>query len=257
MSADLFKALNNCVIVSPEGEFFRFNSSISRVGIRDDLLLKAAGEAAGVPIADFHHLAIDGDRCPVHLYSSAQPAIAVRIKSIRLNTRWTVTVDESGNPIIVPIFSTNQGIERTLVWRLPEDGAFYFVTRQNIQYFVGIGARDGKFEARRLDLPNIFDEGKICMGPSWVESEREFAAGKKSKVEMFAHSLNWWSMTVWNTHLMDEGKIRSAQELIRFAPDGAQRPIKTGDSWLDHSKLVAHSAYNWLVALHAARGSLL
>lgn len=225
----------------------RLHLQLEDLGPRDDLLLKAAGEAAGVPIHNLCNLPNSEPALPIHFYAAAQPGMAVKLPSIRLNTYWT-SVLQSDQPIIVPAFNPSQAIDRSLDWTPPDNCAIYIVVRGGTPYLIALGVHPtkGHWMAIRLDLPNLYDDARICMGNEWRPPEGG------SYVERLRKYVDSVYTSRWNNHLMGgpgdtTNRWDTSKKLVRFSPDGKVLPPLV--PWYECGKEVSSAQYNWLVAM--------
>lgn len=243
-----FDALERCVILSSDGRMMRLNTTLIDMGPRDDLLLAASGEAAGVPL--YHMCDMPGTTPPmkVHVYAASNIGMAVRLNSLRFNTAWELE-DDSGVSVMVPTFgNAGAGINLALDWIPPADCALYLVVRSGTPYLIALHRKvdgDKHWRAIRLDVPNVYADGRICMGRNWAPPE------SGAYVERLRAYLDSLHSSTWNTDLLD-GRQTVSKQLIRFnAGTGECLPPKV--EWWKCGAVVSGSSFNWLTTMAQSR----
>lgn len=251
MSNSKFEFLEQFAAVSKHGRLYRCKMTVEDLGVRDDIILAASGEAAGVPLYNLCDMPNTEPPMKIHIYAASNIGMAVRLRGVRLNTWWTM-VEQQGQPVMVPSFSERESIERALEWTPPTGCVVYMVVRNSTPYLIAIGQHPTKlnWRAMRIPLPNIYADARICMG-------REFAPPSEgSYVQRLRVYLDHFHMSRWNTDLLagdgDGNRAESSRRLVRFSLDGKCLPPL--NNWYEDAKEVSHSSYNWLVAMAQARG---
>ncbi len=93
-------------------------------------------------------------------------------------------------------------------------------------------AYDGSKRCWRLPLPNLYEDGAICMG--------KFEGSGKSIQEAFAKAYSQFVNSQWNSDLYSEDKQKQSDKLLSFKPtntDVEQVPF-SGD-WTKHCYKIA------------------
>lgn len=217
------------------GNFHRLIANIQSLGPRSDLLMSAASEEG----TTIHNFARIGE-LPVHLYAARVPAYAVRLPFLRIRTQYRV-IGAGANVCLVPWFERGDTLDLTCEWTPPYNCDLFFVYRENKCYLVaGYTNPTGARSIRRIPMPNVYGDGRICMGQWRPNPEQTILDQLNSAITNFTTS-------EWNGDLL-EGNRPNLNEFLRFSIDG-RRQLPANYPWHNFSPVISGASYNWVAEL--------
>jgi hypothetical protein len=158
--------------------------------------------------------------------SSAHLALARELRQVNLHTVFRPMTDTENRVSLVPTFQP-PGAEMNMEWRPPEGLRLFFIgvwanNRDMISaiptcYLV---ARDSDRRTYLLPLPNLYEDGKICLGN--FDSTTEML--RPTVFETFNRAIEIFDQSKWNTDLLEERRIVNSKRLFRFTPEGESLP---------------------------------
>jgi hypothetical protein len=247
---DKLAFMRQCVAIDNEGNIHLLTTKSRSLGKRNDLLTRALGQL-GTTIEN----AFSMNGCMVHMQAAGGvTSYALRMPRIRMATHWYPSIENSVI-VMVPMFSAGEDrAEHTFEWTPPAGVGLYYVWADNqVPYFIAIAPRlldpKSSMAAFRLPLPNIYGDGRVCMGREW--SYRSQTGLGEAGSEPLARAVNRFWSSGWNADLLDS--ISSSHAMFRFTPEGAQQPVP--DNWRSHCSIISHAAFNWVAALCDRRKS--
>jgi hypothetical protein len=171
-------------------------------------------------------------------------SIAKAITEIRLNTFFRPETDADGKVALVPVWRPEQAAALDVTWKPPGSMQLFFVAAQ----FNGASQKNKFYIISRytnrltylLPLPNLYDDGRICLpdGP-----EEEYAGPLSSALDM---ALKSFQTSQWNIDL-HRAQDHADRKMFRFDPDGKQLPIQ--GSWPGLCEVINNAAYQFLGGL--------
>lgn len=210
-------ALRELIICSPDGAFQARLTPLSSQQVA--AALRETGQSGYKtlpPLAELHGQ-------PVQLALAEKKALAaVEVKSLNIKCYSQSTAEG----LIVPTFSPLNGgaVERTLTWRVPDDMQLKLAVNGRFsegiwQYVEGFfyakhrsGTPGGYF---KLPLPNLFPDGRICLG-------RSFAPTARSLLGLLQICFGQLQETIWGGDLMP--LVSCSQQLFRWQGTNQQPP---------------------------------
>ncbi len=171
-------------------------------------------------------------------------SLAKAITEIRLNTFFRPETDADGKVALVPVWRPEQAAALDVIWKPPGSMQLFFVAAQ----FNGASQENKFYIIARytnrltylLPLPNLYDDGQICLpnGP-----EEEHTGPLSSVLDM---ALKSFQTSQWNMDL-HHPQDHADRKMFRFDPDGKQLPIQ--GSWPDLCEVINNAAYQFLGGL--------
>lgn len=145
----------------------------------------------------------------VHMFATPNKIVmCTKVGFLNFNTYFTLYSGNDGVERLIPVFSSSYAsltIKRDVIWRIPEEAPTYF-----IKVFPKISANRNHYtcylvsklngELRKLFIPNVHSDGKICMGSVW----RPETYCSMPLLEQFAKSFNHFYNSGWNRDLYEE-----------------------------------------------------
>jgi len=171
-------------------------------------------------------------------------SIAKPIEEIRLKTYFRPETDADGKVALVPVWKPQQAAELDFVWKPPGSMQLFFVGARFEEPSAETGfyiiARYSNRLTYLLPLPNVYDDGKICLpdevGP---QDSQPLSVALDSALKSFQTSQ-------WNIDL-HHALNYADRKMFRFDPDGKQLPIQ-GD-WPQLCEVINNAAYQFLGGL--------
>lgn len=185
----------------------------------------------------------------IHMAISGRTLCLVkRLTKIRMATFFRPQTDVNDHVTIVPVFIA-PGAEMALNWNTPNDMSLFFVS----SWPTGDGTINELFPTcylvakgmdRRtylLPLPNLFEDGRVCMGTvqrDWVKS---------NIFDTFKKALEIFDAAPWNADLMVDIRWQNSKKLFRFSPEGVQEAPES--AWTTLSKMTNNTNYQFIANL--------
>jgi hypothetical protein len=183
-------------------------------------------------------------------------ALASRLLKLPLYTFFAPMTGTDEKVVMVPVFiqSNNRCAEMTMEWNVPETMRLYFLSRwvfpagdAIIHSLVGImplfylAAVDvTQQRVHSLPLPNVYEDGKICMGDSLGEFNLS-----KDIFTQHDFCFNAFLKSRWNADLLHDRSAQNSKRLFRF--DSKGKPMPPEMAWTTLCPVVNHDAYSFLV----------
>lgn len=229
-------------VIDAQGNFHRMDTTVRPLGPRSDLLmLAAASEGRIVP-----NIAKIGEMF-VHLQAAAITSLAVVLPYLRIRTFY-LAAGTGKELCMVPWFAPDNAIDFACDWYPEDDCKIVFVISAGTCFVMLVGTgTDGKKTIHRVPLPNIYDDGRICMG-TWAAP----GAGS-SHVEIMSSALTFFATSSFNSDLIGESRTRSSK-IMRFTIDGKQLPPVA--KWRTVCPQISGASYNWVVNLPETTGAI-
>lgn len=172
--------------------------------------------------------------------NSECPGIAVRMETLNFNAPWK----EEGNKL-VPDFA-NGNVRKgeavnparavpELLLKVPEFLEAWIVMdlyKMEVNRAVlGVLAPLGRKESPKthiFPLPNVFDDGSLCLGAQRREKEKT-----PRIMDVAAQCLETWYHSPWNGDLYTNQRRRKAEKLFAWDADTGKRIEPSEETWLD------------------------
>lgn len=197
-------------ILLKDGQFVRRTITEQDLGSQETILAQCAATTKTF----LKNLTIDADGRPWHLlHSKTEMALIAELNFLPFNTYFEVAEDDATK--LCPVFRPHPGaLKLDAPWPVPTKFArMLFVLRYKetrpgaILPFLPSDAylfayRDG--ELRHFPYPNLFGDGRICMGGTW-DNRRSRAV---SIFDDFQHALTSFHETQMNDHLISNLSFR-------------------------------------------------
>lgn len=181
--------------------------------------------------------------------------MATRLKQLSLRTHFRLLAEAPNTPpLYVPTFrAAADTMEVTHKWEPRADmylmlissmSRFINFSNSHTCYLVVFSVDRGQF---LLPLPNLYGDGRVCMGGEWDRGQSELTAHAAHNtgdyISRHGLALKAFESSVWNADL-SEGKEEKAKLLFRFSGDGKQQPIP--DNWHTHCVKAGSTNYDWV-----------
>lgn len=206
---------NNAEILLRDGRFFRRSYIEHDLGAQEQILERLA-DSASIHLKGF----MSYNDEPLHLMVNKQKIVLLsRMKKLPFTTYWSI--DPADPKFLLTTFKQTRGsikIEDTFT--IPETwGQLYFAEQfrredswpECCYLFL---YREG--ELHWFPYPNLFDNGKICMGDDWDHKPTLY----KDMITDFIHAHTTFHQTQMNDHLTSE----NTRALFRRSLDGWAPP---------------------------------
>lgn len=217
------------------GHFHRLVTQITPLGPRSDLLM-AAAQDEGVAVPNFARIG----ELPVHMYAAREPAYAVRLPFLRMRTFFRA-LGTGENVHLVPWFVSDQSIDLTCEWKPPYNCDLFFVYRSGKCFLIaGYTNPSGQRTLRKMPLPNIHNDGAICMG-GWRPPLGE------TVLDQLNSAVTNFTTSEWNADLLGEQRSYLSQ-FMRFSVEGREQ-LPALSPWYNYAAIVAGASYNWVASL--------
>lgn len=178
-------------------------------------------------------------------------SLAQEVRSLNIHTYFRPMTDVDEKVILVPVFLPHAAAEMKLSWPVPTSmfrvyfvgawllsGGLLLVGQMPNFYLIAVS---GKY-TYLLPLPNIHDEGRICMG-----DDIKALNLKKDLPEQFDQALGIFNNSKWNADLLDADVQRWSKRMFRFDPK--EKPLPVDGKWEEMVTRVNSTAYAFLVKL--------
>lgn len=160
---------------------------------------------------------------PVDVAVGRTPLCCTRLDRVVINTQFAQVGE-----FMVPVFAPS-GLLMTLEWPVPADMELRFASvceQAGGHWKMGecylFARKTGRPGFLRLPLPNLFDDGRVCMGDLVVGTVRG-----ETVSECFAAAALSFRTTRWNSDIApDQGRTRA---LFRWRPD--RSPVPPPADW--------------------------
>lgn len=188
-------------------------------------------------------------------------SLASRIMTLRIQTFFAPMTGTDEKVVMVPVFvkGSSRAVDIGMDWNVPETMKLFFVSRWNfpggpvetvtgvmpIFYLIAVEypGPQNQQKTYTLPLPNVYDEGKVCMGSAVLET---FDL-RKSIFEQQEYALTEFMKSRWNSDLMNEHRSQNSKRMFRFDPKGKCLPPDA--VWTTLCKPVNHEAYSFVVKI--------
>ncbi len=180
-------------------------------------------------------------------------ALAGRLEpnKLMLSTHFRPITDTKENVFLVPVWAaqkTPASAEHKLEWIPPDGMVLWFVTAWECKdadptghtpkcYLLARDAQDMRY-TYLLPMPNLYEDGRICMGDSFRPSGN--VPGKQYDI-----AVKSFMSTDWNNHLI--GNAVNSQEMFKF--DGNGKQVAPTKNWRELCKKTSHPNYAFIVKL--------
>jgi hypothetical protein len=184
-------------------------------------------------------------------------SLASRITMLQLHTYFAPMTGTDEKVVMVPVFlkGTNRAADMSMDWTVPETMRLYFVSRwafaAGIEGAVGvmplfylIAVDPSQKRTHILPLPNIYDEGKVCMGSG---TDMEKFDLRQDVFQQQDYALNAFLKSRWNADLLNENRAKNSKLIFRFDSKGKCLPPEV--AWTAICPVVNHDAYSFLVKM--------
>ena len=176
----------------------------------------------------------------------------VELKQLVMRTHWVVTRDTP--PILLPSWSSQNGSHQiTHHWAPPPEVRLYFTAglilidgywaweADHAYLLARVQGRTGAFKP---PLPNIFDDGRICMGRDVPVPERN--SSTRPVFALVEDLLNHFYASTWNADLLNTIPEREvvSRALFGYNLDNKQLPIGPMTTWIRGFVGVSNNRYN-------------
>jgi hypothetical protein len=227
----------NYIRINPDGTCF----SVQESQEPRELSSKIAESFASEMIHKIHNAFHFGDNAVNMSFKKSELFAFTKLKSIILTSHYNLNPDDK---ILRPVFiktedsSSKQYPIMSPRWTCPDSMSLYFVSKiygwntrmtlpktqpdQSNYLF----ALDANKVAWKLPLPNIFDDGAICMG--------RFDGSSTSIQGAFAMALGQFYNSAWNSDLNSSQTSQKAGSMFMFKPTETsveQMPMDEATHW--------------------------
>lgn len=218
--------------VDKNGEWWKVGPlRMERLGNRDDHISRYFNDTGFV----FHNVMADYS---IHAVADGDYRLFKTIDSIHLKT-WFNYVSEEEQVKMVPVFSRGeQSIEMNPEWKPPEDMVLAFITHILQHHFCNAYLIAISMESRglfKLPLPNLYGDGKLCLGGGADIPGR-------NAVDLADNALEDFNQSKWNRDLLSRVSRESLNNMFAFDEQGKQIPHE-GD-WKTSCEEVSCDIYN-------------
>lgn len=211
-------------------------SKIGSVAIRHvPNAFKSGDDQAGILVSNAEMYAYKFMKV-LNINSSFKVGEDKRLRPIYLNRE-----EKAANPDLYPQFVGQ--------WLVPPIMRLMFACKvQNEYSYVHIGyksacfliAWDAEKRARRLPLPNLYDNCYMCMG--------EYS-GKSSTVSgSFDKAVEQLDKSKWNSDLLESSRMSGSDAMFQFAPDAdaGMVPLPCPANWKDFCPVAGNASFEIL-----------
>lgn len=220
------------------------NDGFSRVILSKTPIGKASGILAGMAkkqkqlvknIASF-------DGMPIHAeIDSATATFAVMLKHLTIDTHFALHEDGS----VYPVYRKQERcLDSKFNWIPPKDMELWFICvlgktidPSGSHSYCFLLARKNK-ATYKLPLPNLHEDGRICMGGSWS------GVKERTMIDFFISSIQHFQNGKFNADLLKSDGIRSSTDLFSFNSSGGTIPPRI--DWVERCQRVNVAAYEFL-----------
>lgn len=181
-----------------------------------------------------------------------------RLLKLPLHTFFAPMTGTDEKVVMVPVFvkENNRCAEMTMEWSVPDTMRLYFLSRwvfhtpdaivesvAGIMPLFYLAAVDiAQHRVHCLPLPNVYDDGKVCMGDSLGEFNLTW-----NIFEQHDYCLNAFLKSRWSADLLHDRSRQNSKRLFRFNSKGQCMPPEM--AWPTICIVVNHEAYSFLVKL--------
>lgn len=181
--------------------------------------------------------------------SNTGMAFAREIEGFDLHTYFKPTVDSNNKAIIQPVWSA-PGSEMKCSWKALPDMKLFFVSyfeladgadARSVEPLHYLIARDNKKRTYLLPIPNLHNDGRVCMG-----NGAHFVDMKRSPLEMIDMAMTSFLSSKWNADLA--GNITEATNIMfRFDTEGKQIfPDREKFNWERNCRAINNYNYEFV-----------
>jgi hypothetical protein len=186
-------------------------------------------------------------------------SVARRLRYLKMNTFFRPTVDVSERVSLVPVWKQGKpaATQMNLVWTPPSTMGLYLVlywevgtagsinSVEPVPYLVAASVNKRTY---LLPIPNLYDDGKICLGRDETSRAQTFRTlgGLGAQLDAATKILQ---ETTWNVDLL-RNVSGHTQDMFRFDADGKQMPVP--NDWTEHCTLINQSTYEFLGGIEIA-----
>ena len=171
-------------------------------------------------------------------------SMAKPIEEVRLKTYFRPETDADGKVALVPVWKPEQAAELDFVWKPPGSMQLFFVgarfEKPPAETGFYIIAKHTNRLTYLLPLPNVYDDGKICL-PDELGTEDSQPLSVALDTALKSFQTSQWNIDLH--HALNDAD----RKLFRFDPDGKQLPTQ-GD-WPQLCEVVNNAAYQFLGGL--------
>lgn len=156
------------VLIKRDGRAYRFNiQTPTPIEASDEIMARIASQQGKEIIQPFD---INGAACKMVLHKENTALVSFRIRVLTLRTYWMPLSD---NQVLVPTWNNvPNSVEFALRWPVPDSMRLHFAAEcvraggmwkvsEPILFATHVPTVNGFW---RLPLPNMYDDGKICLG---------------------------------------------------------------------------------------------
>lgn len=172
------------------------------------------------------------------LASDAELFAYMFTKTLKINCTFKVNADKTLSPIYLnkdgKAGNPNRYPQFIAQWKVPESMRLMFaakVSYMGSQSLIGyksaclLIAWDSAKRARRLPLPNLYDNCYMCMG--------EYNGLGKNIQESFAKAVGQLDMAEWSSDLLTNDRLEGSDAMLKFKPaeGGDMESIPFTENW--------------------------
>ena len=186
------------IMVAPDG-FYRVTTSFEFIGRMEDTLRSAitAPSAIHPSVAVLYTQPVGVALTPATTRSAAITRCWVRIPQLMLDTYWAVNTETNQ---WYPVFKPDPGtVAQVLPWVPPSGTNLYLVSAwpEPTRHTYLVATRDVAPGFFRPPLPNIFEDGRVCMGNHEVDPPE-----RTPLLDQFKTMVDTFHRNPWNTDLV-------------------------------------------------------